>query len=120
MLSTSKSTQRSIPATSIYQWHRISSPLTGAEWQPEWSAPQEAFEDAYAHEQKISKMTHDLVNLANQEKDHASFTMLQWFVQEQVEEENSTGTIADQIKKIKDSPNGLFMLDHALGQRKGE
>lgn len=84
----------------------------------EWSAPQEAFEEAYAHEQKVSKMIHDLVDLANQEKDHASFTMLQWFVQEQVEEENSTGTIADQIKKIKDSPNGLFMLDHALGQRK--
>jgi len=46
--------------------------------------------------------------------------MLQWFVQEQVEEEDSTGTIADQLSKIKDSPNGLFMLDHALGQRKGD
>ena len=86
----------------------------------EWGSPQEAFEDAYAHEQKISEMIHGLVDMANQEKDHASFTMLQWFVQEQVEEEVSTGSIADQIKKIKDSPNGLFMLDHALGQRKGD
>ena len=79
-----------------------------------------AFRDAHAHEQKFSKMIQDLLDLANQEKDHASFTMLQWFVRKQVEEENSTGTITDQIKKIKDSPNGLFMLDHALGQRKGD
>ncbi len=86
----------------------------------DWSSPKEAFDDAYAHEQKVSKMIHDLVDLANQENDHASFTMLQWFVQEQVEEEDSTATIADQLSKIKDSPNGLFMLDHALGARKGD
>ena len=86
----------------------------------DWSSPLEAFEEAYGHEQKVTQMIHDLVDLANQEKDHASFTMLQWFVQEQVEEEDSTSTIVDQLEKIQDSPNGLFMLDHALGQRKGD
>jgi len=84
----------------------------------EWGSPQEAFEEAYAHEQKVTKMIHDLVDLSGQEKDHASFTMLQWFVDEQVEEEDSAGTIAERLKAVKGAPQALFMMDQALGQRK--
>ena len=85
-----------------------------------WSSPLEAFEDAYAHEQKVTGMIHDLVDQADAEKDHAAVEMLQWFVSEQVEEEQSTGSVSEKLKMIKDSPNGLFMMDHALGARKGD
>ena len=86
----------------------------------EWSSPLEAFQDAYEHEKKVTEMIHNLVELANKEKDHASFSMLQWFVNEQVEEEDSASTVVAQLEMIKDSTNGLLMLDHALGQRKGD
>ena len=52
-----------------------------------WSSAGTVFEEVYAHEQKVTAMIHGLVDLALKEKDHASFEMLQWFVKEQVEEE---------------------------------
>ena len=86
----------------------------------DWGSPLEAFQDAYAHEQKVTTMIHGLVDLAASEKDHAANAVLQWFVTEQVEEEDNTSSVVDILKKIKDSPNGLYMLDHQLGSRKGE
>ena len=83
----------------------------------EWGSPLEVFKDAYAHEQKVTKMIYDLVDLAASEKDHAASAMLQWFVTEQVEEEDNASTVVDILEKIQDSPNGLFMLDHQLGAR---
>ena len=74
-------------------------------------SPQEAFEEAYAHEQKVTKMIHDLVDLAGQEKDHASFTMLQWFVEEQVEEEASVDEVLKKIERAGDGAGALFMID---------
>ncbi|MEM0492496.1 MAG: ferritin [Candidatus Thermoplasmatota archaeon] len=85
-----------------------------------WKSPLNAFEDAYKHEQKVTRMIHDLVDLARQEKDHATESMLQWFIDEQVEEENQTDVIVQKLRLIKDNTNGLFMLDHELGKRKEE
>jgi ferritin len=62
-------------------------------------------------------MINALVELATKEKDHASFEMLQWFVKEQVEEEEHTSEILAQIKTIGDVPGHLFCLDHHLGKR---
>lgn len=83
----------------------------------EWKTPQAAFQAAYEHEQKVSAMIHNLVDVARAEKDKAAEVMLQWFVEEQVEEEAQTSEIADKLKLIKDSANGLFMLDSVLGKR---
>ena len=47
----------------------------------------EVFREVYAHEQKVTGLINDLVDLAIQEKDHATVNMLQWYVDEQVEEE---------------------------------
>ena len=85
--------------------------------QTEWSSPLEAFEGAYAHEQLVTGWINDLVTAARNENDHASEIFLQWFVTEQVEEEQSTGGIAQQLKLIGDSPNALLMLDRELGSR---
>jgi ferritin len=82
-----------------------------------WDTPLAAFEAAYGHEQKITGLIHDLVDLAIDKRDHAANNFLQWFVEEQVEEEASTSEVVEQLKLVGDSPNGLFMIDRALGQR---
>jgi ferritin len=83
----------------------------------EWESPQSAFEEAYAHEKTITESINKLVDIANSENDKASFNMLQWFVNEQVEEEAQTDLIAAQLKMIGDSTNGLFMLNKELSKR---
>jgi ferritin len=83
----------------------------------EWKTPVAAFQAAYEHEQKVSAMIHNLVDVARSEKDKAAEVMLAWFVEEQVEEEASTSEVAEKLARIKDSTNGLFMLDSMLGKR---
>lgn len=83
----------------------------------EWTSPLEVFEDALAHEQKVTGLINNLVDLSLGEKDHASSTFLQWFVTEQVEEEAAARTIVEKLKLIGDNPMPLYMLDGELGQR---
>jgi ferritin len=83
----------------------------------EWDSPLAVFENAFEHERKVSKMIDDLVDLAVKEKDHAANSFLQWFVDEQVEEESSADAIVQQLKLIGDSGHGLYMLDQELGTR---
>jgi ferritin len=82
-----------------------------------WESPLTVFEAVYAHEQKVTGLINELVDLAIKEKDHATNTFLQWFVNEQVEEESSAEKIVQQLKMMKDAPGGMFMLDRELGQR---
>lgn len=83
----------------------------------EWDSAVAVFKHVYEHEQKVTGLINNLVNLAIEEKDHASRSFLQWFVDEQVEEEDSASTVLDRLKLIGDSGNGLFMMDGELGQR---
>jgi len=82
-----------------------------------WSSAGKVFDEVYTHEQKVTAMIHGLVDLAIKEKDHATFEMLQWFVKEQVEEEEHASEIVNQIKIVGDVPGHLFCLDHQLGKR---
>jgi ferritin len=82
-----------------------------------WDSPLGVFEAVYEHEQKVTGLINDLVNLAVEEKDHATNSFLQWFVTEQVEEEDNASTVLGQLKLIKDSPQALFMMDKEMGQR---
>lgn len=82
-----------------------------------WGSPLHAFQDAYAHEQKVTALINGLVDLAVQERDHASNAFLQWFVTEQVEEEASADEVIQQLKLAGDQGGGLFMIDRELGQR---
>ena len=92
--------------------------LTAIEAPPsEWDSPLAAFEDTLAHEQKVTGLINGLADMAMEQKDHASMSFLQWFVSEQVEEENSVGTVLGHLKLIKESPQALFMLDKELSQR---
>ena len=83
----------------------------------EWQSPLDVFKAVYEHEQKVTALIDDLMNLAVEKKDHASQGFLQWFVNEQVEEEASAKEICDKLNLIGDNPQGLFMIDRELGAR---
>lgn len=83
----------------------------------EFQSPLDAFEKTLAHEQKVTGHIHDLYALAIEEKDFASQIILQWFVEEQVEEEKTAGDIVDTLKRIGDNDHAMIMLDRELGQR---
>ncbi len=85
--------------------------------QKSWKTPLEAFKDAEKHEQHITKCIHSLVDLAIKEKDYATQNLLQWFVNEQVEEEASVGAIVAKLEMVSESKNGLYMIDKELGSR---
>ncbi|MFH1195407.1 MAG: ferritin [bacterium] len=85
--------------------------------QHEWDSPKNAFEDALAHEHKITDGISNLVNLAIEEKDHATHIFLHWFVEEQVEEVAHSSSIVQKFDMVADSKNGLYLLDKELGQR---
>jgi ferritin len=83
----------------------------------EWDSPLAVFEAAYKHETKVTGLINELVELALAEHDHATNIFLQWFVTEQVEEEDSANEVVQKIKLMGDAQGGLFMLDQELGQR---
>ena len=84
-----------------------------------WKNPQEAFEAQLAHELKVTGLINNLVDLAMAEKDHATVNFLQWFVREQVEEEENARTILDQLKMISQEKGVglLYMLDKEMATR---
>ena len=86
----------------------------------EWGTPVSIFEAALAHEKKITGMIHDLYALSMEEKDYPTQSMLQWFVDEQVEEEDNVGTVVDQLKMVSDDLPSLLLMDRELGARKPE
>lgn len=83
----------------------------------EWESPLKAFEAAYQHEQLVTSWIYELVDLAITEKDHATYNLLQWFVNEQVEEEANTSQIVDKLRLIGDNTQSLFWIDMELGNR---
>jgi ferritin len=85
--------------------------------QTTWESPLEAFEAALEHEKMISGRINDLARLADEENDRAAGIMLQWFVTEQVEEEDSVSKVIDMIKLVGESGHGMLMLDRELGAR---
>lgn len=84
----------------------------------EWDSPLSAFEAALSHERSVTQRIHSLVDLAREERDHASDVFLQWFVREQVEEEASVEQVVKRLAMLRDAPHALFMLDQRLGERK--
>jgi len=83
----------------------------------EWESPLGAFEAALEHEQKVTGLINTLMDLALEGRDHATQIFLQWFVTEQVEEEDSANEVIQKIKLMGDAQGGLFMIDRELGQR---
>ena len=75
------------------------------------------FEATLEHEQKVTGLINDLVEIAHEERDHANHIFLQWFVSEQVEEEENVGGVLEQLKLMGEAQGGLFMIDRELAKR---
>ncbi len=82
-----------------------------------WERPLEAFRDAYHHEQHITKKIHELVDLAREVDDKPTQVFLQWFVEEQVEEEASTEEVVALLEMAGEDGAALLLVDQKLGQR---
>jgi ferritin len=83
----------------------------------EFDGPIGVFEKTLAHEQYITGRIHNLYGMAAAENDYASLGILQWFVNEQVEEEKTAGDILDMLKVVGDKGQGLIILDRQLASR---
>lgn len=86
----------------------------------DFASPQDIFQQACEHEQKVTGLIHAIYEEALAQKDVASQVFLNWFVNEQVEEEKNVSKILDLLNKIGPSVGSLYQLDHRLGKRGGE
>lgn len=88
-----------------------------AEVPTEWKSTKEAFEETLKHEQVVTSLIHKLYALAEEEKDYATRIMLDWFVSEQVEEEDSAQRLIDRLAMISESCAGIYAFDRELAGR---
>lgn len=85
-----------------------------------FDSPLGAFEQVLAHEQYITGRINDLYDLATKHRDYPLQTLLHWFIDEQVEEEDSARAVIDTLRLIGDTGSNLFLLDRELGARQAE
>lgn len=83
----------------------------------EWESPLHAFEKTLEHEQVVTGFINKLYFLAEEEHDPATRSMLQWFVDEQVEEEETAQSFIDKFRMIGDNGYGLYVIDQELAAR---
>jgi ferritin len=77
------------------------------------------FEEFLKHELKVSDSINDLVHLALTEKDYATHNFLQWYVNEQIEEERTARTLNDKLEMIGDDKSGLYLFDRDIMNYRG-
>ncbi|WP_300667774.1 ferritin [Desulfoluna sp.] len=82
-----------------------------------WESTLELFEETLAHEVFVTGSINSLVDIARDASDHAAGIFLQWFVTEQVEEEESVGQVLQRLRRVGDNPSALIMMDGELGKR---
>ena len=85
----------------------------------EWISAKEVFKEAYEHEKNVTARIYNIADYAIELKDHATVSFLNWYADEQVEEEANTLEILQKLEKIGDHMQGLFMLDSELSKREG-
>ena len=83
----------------------------------EWDSPLACIEAVLEHEKHVTSLVNNLVNLAIDERDHATNIFLQWFVTEQVEEEDNVNAVLNKLRLLNGEGNGMFILDKELSNR---
>lgn len=83
----------------------------------EWATPLDAFKATLKHEQTVTSLINNLYALAEAERDYATREMLNWFISEQVEEEESAQELIDKFTLIGNDGMGIYMLDQELAAR---
>jgi len=77
----------------------------------------EVIEEAYAHEKLVTSKIYNLIDSVTEKREHATISILKWYVDEQVEEEDSFNNLVKKVKRAKDNQVALYMLDDELAQR---
>ncbi|WP_077368713.1 ferritin [Anaerosalibacter sp. Marseille-P3206] len=77
----------------------------------------DVFKKALEHEKFVTSRIYKLMDIATEEKEHATISLLKWFVDEQIEEENSMKSILTRLERMGENSHGLYMLDQELSQR---
>lgn len=83
----------------------------------EFSSILNVFEEGYKHEQEVTRRIYELSDIALEEREHATISLLKWFIDEQVEEEASFNALIKKLKRIDNDSTALYMLDAELVQR---
>ena len=81
---------------------------------------QEVWEKTYAHEQHVTSLIHKVYALAEREQDYATKGLMQWYVSEQVEEEQQASAILEQVKMVGTNSSAIFFLDRHVNKSRGE
>jgi ferritin len=115
--------EEQLHATKIYNYlieQGVQVKLAGVDRPPtDFGSLLDVFEASLTHERGMTARFNDLSNQALTEKDHASYNLLQWFVNEQVEEEATVGDIIAKLRLVDEDGYGLLMIDNELGSRVG-
>lgn len=83
----------------------------------EFKSPLDVMEQSLEHERHVTSLINQLYELAGAEKDYPAQVLLQWFINEQVEEEKSADEIVERLRRIGDNGMGLLMMDEHLAGR---
>ncbi len=83
----------------------------------DFTSLEDVFKSALGHEQFVTKKIHSLLDIANEEKHYPTISFLQWFVDEQVEEESSMSQLLSKVKRLGEDNPGIFLLDEELAKR---
>ena len=82
-----------------------------------WDNVLEMFKQTLEHEKKVTSLINNLAYIANEDKDYASINRLVWFIDEQVEEEESARDMIAAVEAVEDNKYGMYMLDKELAAR---
>lgn len=77
----------------------------------------EIFKETLKHEQFVTKRINLLMDIAQKEKDYSAINFLNWFIDEQVEEESNADAIIKKLMLVGDNGNGLYQIDKELSAR---
>ena len=83
----------------------------------EYDSMVDLFETGLSHERIVTNRIYDITDIATEEREHATISFLKWFIDEQVEEENTFNTLLKKIKRAEGNPAALYMLDEELATR---
>ncbi len=91
-----------------------------AEVRQEWNSPIDAFEDTLMHEKVVTGLIHKLMEKAIEYKDYETQSMLKWFIDEQIEEEETPRQLLQALKMIEKDPAAMYLFDKKLGKREDD
>lgn len=77
----------------------------------------DVFEKAYEHEKFVTKSIYAIADIAYEEREHATISLLKWFIDEQVEEEDTFLNLLKKVRRSEDNSAALYLLDDELAKR---